>query len=142
MRNYTYSIPAVAILFLFAWSSCVKDHCVRTYTYFEPVYRTTEEVRANIRSNPPRSVEHPGKIYIYGRFIFLNELDRGIHIIDNSVPANPRRVAFIDIPGCVDMAVKGDMLYADAYTDLVVLDISNPLAASLKKIVEDVFPYR
>lgn len=142
MRQYKNFIPAVAILLLLAWTSCVKDRCMRSYTYFEPVYRTTEEVRANIRSNPPRSVEHPGKIYTYGRFIFLNERDRGIHIIDNSVPASPRRVAFIDIPGCLDMAVKGDILYADAYTDLVVLDISNPLAASLKKFVEDVFPYR
>jgi hypothetical protein len=40
------------------------------------------------------------------------------------------------------MAVKGNMLYADAYSDLVVIDISNPLQAKLTKVVEGVFPFR
>jgi LVIVD repeat len=142
MDYYRFFKPAVAILLLLAWTSCNKDRCVQTYTYYQPVYKTTQEVRDNIKSNPARAVEHPGKIYVYGRYIFLNELDRGIHIIDNSVPANPRQVSFIDIPGCVDLAVKGNILYADAYTDLVVLDINDPLQVTLKKVVEDVFPYR
>jgi hypothetical protein len=124
------------------FSSCLKDKTFHTYSYFEPVYRTTAEVRANIKSNPVREVTQPGKIYIRGSYIFLNEIDRGIHIIDNSNPSSPKKVAFVDIPGNIDMAVKGNTLYADAYTDLVVLDISNPLQISLKKVIEDVFPFR
>jgi len=133
---------AAAVLFSFV--GCIKDTFTRTYTYtfYEPVYKTTAEVRANIKSNAPTPLQNPGKIYIRGQYIFLNEVDKGIHIIDNSNPALPVNVAFIDIPGNVDLAVKENTLYADLYTDLVAIDISNPLNVSVKKIVENVFPHR
>ncbi len=123
---------------------CMKDSYNRTYTYtyYKPIYRTTAEVRANIRSNAPRAVEHPGKIYVRGNYLFLNETDRGIHVFDNSNPAQPRSIAFVDIPGNLDMAVKGNTLYADLYTDLVAIDITNPNQVVLKKVVEDIFPHR
>jgi hypothetical protein len=122
----------------------VKDNITRTYTYsyYLPVYKTTAEVRANIKSNPPQQVVNPGKIVLLGNYIFLNEVDKGIHVIDNSNPASPRNIAFIDIPGNMDLALKGNTLYADLYTDLVTLDISNPLNAAVKKYNESVFPYR
>ena len=122
--------------------SCFKDHCTQTYSYFVPVYKTTEEVRANIKSNAPQKMERTGKLYIRGNYIFLNEIDKGIHIIDNAVPTEPKNVAFIDIPGNMDMAVKGNTLYADAYTDLITLDITDPLNARTTKIVENAFPFR
>lgn len=123
---------------------CAKDTVETSYTYsiYEPVYRTTAEVRANIRSNAPRKVEHPGKLYKLGSYIFLNEIDRGIHVINNTNPAQPQVVAFVDVPGNVDLAVKGNMLYADLYTDLVAIDISDPRQVVLKKVVENVFPHR
>ena len=123
-------------------TSCVKDECTRTYVFYEPVYKTTDEVRANIKSNAPRKVERPGKLFILGNYIFLNETDRGIHVIDNANPSNPRNVAFIDMPGNIDLAVKGNTLYADAYTDLVTLDITNPLQVAVKSIKPNAFPYR
>ena len=129
-------------LFIIIFSSCIKDQCLHTYSYYVPVYKTTDEVRANIKSNAPREMENTGKIYIYGRYIFLNEMDRGIHIIDNTNPASPKKIAFVDIPGNIDMAVKGNTLYADSYSDLVVLDISNPVEVSLKKVIDGVFPHR
>jgi hypothetical protein len=42
----------------------------------------------------------------------------------------------------MDLALKGNTLYADLYTDLVTLDISNPLNVVVKKYNEGVFPYR
>lgn len=141
MKNiFARLLPVFAASFLFA--SCVKDKCTRTYTFYEPVYKTTAEVRANIKSNPARPVERPGKLFIRGNYIFLNEIDRGIHIIDNANPASPKNVAFIDIPGNVDVAVKGNTLYADAYIDLVTIDITNPLQVSVKKFIDNAFPYR
>jgi hypothetical protein len=107
-----------------------------------PVYKTAEEVQANIKSNPAKEIQNPGKIFILGNYIFLNEVDKGIHIIDNSNPASPQNVAFIDIPGNMDLAVKGNILYADAYADLVTIDISNPLNVVVKKYNKDVFPFR
>lgn len=131
----------VPLLFL---AGCVKDNCENTirYTYYVPVYKTTAEVRANIRSNAPRAVERPGKIYVRGAYIFLNEIDRGIHVIDNSNPSAPVNKAFIDVPGNMDLAVKGTVLYADLFTDLVALDISDPLNVQVTKILDGVFPFR
>lgn len=131
-------------LVLFFLQSCIKDTYTRTYTYsyYQPVFKTRQEVRANIKSNAAEPIERPGKIYIKGQYIFLNEIDKGIHVIDNSNPASPQRIAFITIPGNLDIAVKGNTLYADLYTDLVAIDISNPHNVVLKKTVEGIFPYR
>lgn len=139
------AISLIATCFiLIALQGCLKDTYTRTYTYtfYEPVYKTTQEVRNNIKSNAARPVQQPGKIYIKGQYIFLNDVDKGIHVIDNSNPSQPRNIAFIDIPGNMDMAVKGNTLYADLFTDLVAIDISNPQQVVLKKIVENIFPER
>ena len=129
----------IAMFFL---AGCVKDNCKQTYTYFMPVYKTTAEVRANIKSNKPEEIKRPGKLFIKGDYIFLNEIDRGIHILDNTNPANPENVAFINIPGNMDLAVKGNILYADLYTDLVAIDITSPLQVMVKSIIDNAFPFR
>ena len=135
------SVIFPAIIF---FSGCVKDTCKHTFSYtlYLPVYKTTAEVRANIKSNPAKEIQEPGKIVLLGNYIFLNEVDKGIHIIDNSNPSSPKNIAFIDIPGNEDIAVKGNTLYADLYTDLVTLDITDPLHVVVKKYNEGVFPYR
>ena len=143
MRIRSFSaLLTTSVALLFTFNSCVKDTCTRRYVYWEPVYRTKDEVRANIKNNPVREIERPGKIYIRGNYIFLNEIDRGIHIIDNSSRTAPRQIAFIDIPGNLDMAVKGNMLYADFYTDLVAIDITDPQQVMVKKFTENIFPER
>lgn len=132
------------IIAMLTMTACVKDSCkeLHTYTFYEAVYKTKTVVRENIKSNSPRPVENPGKINIRGSYIFLNEIDKGIHVIDNSNPSSPENIAFIDIPGNMDLAVTGNTLYADLYTDLVTIDISNPASIKLTKVIESVFPYR
>ena len=132
------------ITVLLSTTACVKDSCkeLHTYTFYEAVYKTKTAVRENIKSNSPRAVENPGKINIRGSYIFLNEVDKGIHVIDNSNPSSPKNIAFIDIPGNMDLAVTGNTLYADLYTDLVAIDISNPASVKLTKVIESIFPYR
>jgi hypothetical protein len=121
---------------------CLKDECSNTYTIYTPVYKTLTQVRAEMRSGQPQSVEHPGKIYIYGKYIFWNELNKGIHVIDNSNPSAPKNISFIKVPGNVDIAVKGSYLYADNYSDLVVFDISTPTNVVPIKFIEKAFTDR
>ncbi len=61
----------------------------------------------------PKSLTNPGKIYTYGSTLFINELNAGIHVINNSNPQNPVPLKFIKILGNVDIAVKDNILYAD-----------------------------
>ncbi len=132
------------IVLMLGMTACVKDSCreKHTYTVYEPVYKIKAEVQLNIKSNASRLIENPGKIYTIGHYIFLNEIDKGIHVIDNTNPSLPVNKFFIDIPGNMDIAVKGKMLYADMYDDLVTLDITDPANVKVKKIVEGVFPER
>jgi hypothetical protein len=143
-KFFTAAAVSFSCVLSFVLQGCLKDSYEKTFTYsyYQPVYKTLEEVKANIKGSPPQNVERPGKICILGKYIFLNEVDKGIHVIDNSDPWHPQRVSFIDIPGNLDIAVKGNTLYADMYTDFVAIDISNPRSVQLKKLVEDVFPYR
>ena len=145
MKKYALSVlfmlTSACTIFL---QSCVKNTCERAhqYTYYVPVYKTKAAVKANIKSNPPIAIANPGKMFIIGNYIFLNEIDKGIHVIDNSNPAAPQNTAFIDIPGNEDIAVKDNILYADVYTDMVALNIADPKNVSVSKFIEGVFPFR
>jgi hypothetical protein len=133
----------LAVCFVvFFLQSCLKDKVTHTYTILTPIYESKDVVLANIKNNTAQSIQSPGKIFLYGNYIFLNEVDKGVHIIDNSNPSNPVRKAFIRIPGNVDIAVKGNTLYADMYSDLISVDISDPLNVKLLKDVPAVFPER
>lgn len=114
----------------------------RTYIAQKPVYLSAEELGKSIQSTGPQPLKKPGKIYFKDKYIYINELYEGIHIIDNTNPAAPQNIGFIKIPGNVDLAIKGKYLYADNVTDLAVLDISTPTQAKEVKRVKEIFPYQ
>lgn len=142
MKKMKYNQIAGLLLTIFILPGCFKDHITHTYTLAIPVYKSLSAVRADMKSAPSTPLNITGKIYMQGNYIFLNEQGKGIHIIDNSVPSSPRNISFIAIPGNEDIAVSGHTLYADSYSDLVVLDITDPVHASAKKFIDNVFPDR
>ena len=123
-----------------AFVSC-KDNCVQTVTYrgTESVRVTLNELRTGIKTLTAQDLENPGKIYVKDNYLFINEVKKGIHIIDNTNPSLPKAISFIQILGNVDIAVKGNILYADSYTDFVALDISNPNAVKEVSRTKEVF---
>lgn len=66
-----------------------------------------------------------GKIYAYKDYVFVNDVSRGFHILDNSDPSAPTNIGFIKLEGNHDISIKDDRLYADSYGDLIVMDISD-----------------
>lgn len=143
MKKRLLAVNAFVLGFLFiALTGCLKDSCKNTYTIYEPVYKTRMQVRQEMKSTAPQELKQTGKLYVYGNYIFLNEVDKGIHVIDNTNPALPQNISFIPIPGNVDLAVKDNYLYADAYSDMVVLDISTPTQVKAHQFINDVFPFR
>lgn len=135
-----HSIVAFFAISLLLFTAC-DDHRVQTVTWteYEPVYMTQEEFIAAVGMSEPRDMEKPGKIYLFGDHLFVNEINKGVHIIDNSNPAAPHFVGFVTIPGNKDIAVRGDQLYADSAGDLLVFDISNFNNPVLISRIEDVF---
>lgn len=144
MKRHTNAVLQlmVTVILAITLSNCDKEKITRTYTWYTANYKLLTEVRAGMKSSTSQPVQSPGKIYIYGNYIFLNESDKGIHIIDNTQPTAPKNIAFIPIPGNADLAVTGNILYADSYSDLVSFDISNPLAVVAKKFTDNAFPDR
>ncbi len=131
----------LSFLFVLCLSSC-KDEVVRTRTYHRltPFYLSVSDLRKQaISLDKPHEMSAPGKIYIYGNYLFINEVTKGIHIVDNTDPASPRFLNFINIPGNIDLAVNSNILYADSYVDLLAFDISSPTNINLVKRVENVF---
>jgi len=120
--------------------SCTDDCDSKLfYTYLAPVYMTTEEIRSSFEFREPADLSRPGKIYLYGSYLFVNESGKGVHIINNSDRKNPVSIGFVNIPGNYDMAVKGNILYADNYVDLLAIDISNVNDIKMVKRLEGVF---
>lgn len=95
--------------------------------------------RSAVEVKVPKTIEEPGKIYVYQDYIFVGDVDSGIHVIDNSNPESPKAIKFIEIPGNEDISVKDNFLYADSATDLVVFDISDINNVSIVERLEDVF---
>ncbi len=143
MKSYYAPYSLLFLLSILVFSSC-QDDVTTSYTYrtMMPVYLEMSDVRARIiTTEPAQPLDNPGKIYIYGDYLFINEPTKGIHILNNSNPAAPINLSFIPIAGNVDMAVNGKILYADNYVDLLAFDISTISNIKLVKRVEDVFTH-
>ena len=57
--------------------------------------------------------------------MFINEVNRGIHVVDIEVPSNPVTVLFWNIPGNSTFTIEDNTLYADNSRHLIVIDISD-----------------
>ncbi|WP_188814257.1 LVIVD repeat-containing protein [Hymenobacter cavernae] len=113
------------------------------YSYGEysycPQLMSREMLEQSVTALPARAMHNTGKIYLLGRYLFINERYEGIHIIDNQDPKHPQPISFLRVPGNIDMAVKGNLLYVDNGPDLVTIDISNPQAVRIASRVRDAF---
>mgnify|MGYP001180904487 CR=1 FL=1 len=140
MKNLLKS--ATFLIVMMAAVTACNDRTTQFITYEAnvPVYMAYDEFRASFQKSAPAEIYHPGKMYFKDGYLFVNEYGKGIHVIDNSNPANPEKVAFYEIPGNVDMAIRGNILFADSYIDLLAIDIAdinNPVEIDR---IENVFP--
>ena len=123
-----------AFLFLLFFSG-ISPYTIEGY---KPVYMPKEEAK-EVKLLAPRDVVTQGKIYIKDQYIYVGDVNLGIHIIDNTDPIHPKKVAFLKIYGNHDIAIKGEILYADNLEDLVAIDISNRENPQLVKRIEGVY---
>lgn len=111
------------------------------YGNYLPVFMSRTEMEKAVRLESPAPIKNPGKIYIKDNYIFINEKYRGIHVIDNTDPENPVKKGFIHIDGCLDMAIRGNILYADNAIDLVSISLNADYSSiSVKGRVKEAFP--
>ena len=119
----------LSILILFTSTACELVELeqvpeIGIQTGVRPIYADLDQWD-EIISLPPQPIGNLGKIYYKAPYMYVNERFRGFHVFDNTDPENPIPIVFIQIFGSEDIAINGNILYADNFTDLVAVDISD-----------------
>lgn len=129
IHNTRIALMVAAIAFVF--SSCDRTATDSRWTTmgYKPIYATSANLNELVRSTAARPLTGSGKIYVKGNLLLINKPYEGIHVVDNADPSNPKNLSFVEIPGNLDVAMKGDYLYADFAGQIAVIDlkdVSNP----------------
>ena len=134
----------LSLLLVLAIVSCDKKEEEGDYANYlvaTPITMSVTEFKNSVEVVAPKPINESGKIYAYQNYIFVNDKYKGVHVIDNSDPSSPQKISFIKIAGNVDISIKGNFLFADSLTDLIVLDISEINAIRIVNRMEDVLRY-
>lgn len=145
--------------FLFSCQDCHLE-TYQTYSY-NPHYLSLDSLEAMVKTLPPRDIERPGGLYYKDGFVYILELgqeqynyeyfedgsfsynlrlnETGIHVIDDTNPSNPVHIAFINIPGVNGLTAKGNKLFTDSFSDLLVFDIADPRSPVLNQRIKNVY---
>lgn len=116
-----------------------KNNGVGNVDAYVPVYANTADAKQIVLQSP-QPIINGGKIATLGNFVFQVETDKGIHIIDYSNPAVPVKKGFIKNALCRELAIKGNSIYTNNLSDLVVIDISNANAVTVTSRINNAFP--
>jgi hypothetical protein len=121
-------------------SGCDKSHD-KLYVSYEPIYADRTAVIGAINGSASEPITNVGKIYVRDPYIFISDTGRGIHVIDNHNPSHPVQTAYLAIPGNNDIAIKGNLLYADMRDELLTLDISDIRHVKVVNEQQNIFRY-
>ena len=138
MKTLKYVLIALT---LGLFSACSFTDETEEALFAVPEIKSLAEIRSGITIESAQPTNSDGKIYVTQNYLFYIAQESGIHIFNNTNPANPQNIAFINLPGVHDIAVKGNYLYADNYIDLVVFDISSISTITLVQTVENAFEF-
>ena len=80
-----------------------------------PIY-ISEETLLNEYTNEPEKneINKTGKFFIKDQYMFVSEIDSGIHILDNTDPSNAKHINFIRVPGTSELTIRNNYLYVNA----------------------------
>jgi len=129
----------IALTFIILLFGSASDDFVRESDY-TPILMERQDLERSVMFLDARDIVNPGKIYYKDHMIYLNEKYKGVHVIDNHDPLHPVNTGFINIPGCLDIAIKNNNMMADNATDLVSIDLSTPGLVTVSSRKTNVFP--
>ena len=131
--------PFLLLLLIPLFYGSSSDDFYNPSEYF-PVLMERNNLETSIILRDAQEIINPGKIYYKDQIIYLNEKYKGIHIIDNHDPAHPENIGFINIPGCIDIAIKNNSLFADNATDLITISLANSGQITVTERIQNAFP--
>jgi len=121
MKNYL----VCGIFMLILLSGCEKpERLFFSGDGKRPVYISESELK-DIRNELPGSVQQSGTIFLRDTLLFLLDEQRGVFVYSLADTLNTRVLTFMKIPAVTDFVISGNIMYADSWRDLVVIDISD-----------------
>lgn len=134
-----YSKVAIFAMGLMVVSSCVPND-VSFFNGFgkRPIYVQEDELN-DIKNEASHPRLTSGPIFSKDSLLFITEVYRGIHVYNVKDSLNIRYLTFFKIPAITDFTISGDRLYADSWTDLVTIDISDIYSISTVNRENDAF---
>ncbi len=138
--KFLKSLIVCCTLALFA-SCSTDDSSGEKVVFAVPVVKSLTAIRNSVSVSSARQTNSDGKIYVADDLLFYVAKESGVHIFNNTNPALPVNIAFINLAGVHDIAVKGNYLYADNYVDLLVFDISNIASITLVRTIENAISF-
>ena len=135
------AIIYITIILLF--NSCTRgsrDIMPQPSTTYRAILMDRSELEKSISFQASRTLKNTGKIYVKDNYLFIVENYHGVHIVNNKNPASPLAEGFITVPGCIDIAIKDDVMYVDNATDLVAINMSSLPAINVTKRIKSIFP--
>jgi hypothetical protein len=132
MKNFYSFLFVFAVLSIV---SCEKEDDAVLAKFAVPTVKSLSEIRSSVSVTSAQPTQSNGKIYVAENYLFYIAQESGVHVFNNSNPASPQNIAFINLAGVHDIAVKGNYLFADNFVDLLVFDISNIENISLVRTV-------
>lgn len=114
---------SIIILILLSVAGCCKEKDIDV-SGKRPVYISYSDL-IQYEQQAPQPVVNAGKVLIYNGYLFLGEINKGIHVIDISDTLNPQKISFLKIPGNKDMVAQANRLYADNGPHLLILNLDN-----------------
>lgn len=125
--------------------NCVRwdanGYCIEEAVQARAIYLSYADLRSAVQTEEARELSSVSRIYLYKNYLFINEKNEGIHVIDNTTPTSPKQISFIAIPGNTELSIRSDNLYADSYIDLVTLNVSDINNITEVSREESIFPY-
>ncbi len=136
------SFKLLILLSGFLIIGCIDRQRPILFTTYTPVLITRSSLTKSIALQNAEPILEAAKIYYKDGYIFISERFKGVHIINNANPSAPVNQGFIAVPGCLDMAIKSNVLYVDNAIDLVAIDLTKASKGELEVLtrVQSVFP--
>lgn len=146
MKNKLTLLFPFALLFLLQscwWTNDESDDIIflPSVSLYEPVILERAVFETTTEIEDPRAINKSGKIYVKDDFLFVNEVNQGFHIFNNSDPTNPQNIAFLKVLGASDISIKNDIFYINNATDLIaVLPNFEQNSIEITKRIPNTFP--
>ncbi len=123
---------------MFALTSCIREPLLFDGEGKKPIYLPHNQLN-EIYNTAPQAVANSGPIYYRDTLFFMTELKKGIQVFNVKDTTNPVPLTFIKIPAVNDFTLSGNKLYADNWTNLVTIDITDIKNVSVLNTQPNVF---